>query len=178
MKLVSFQSSDGPKLGASIDDKVLDLHATYQVAAIDDALPTLLGGMIPFLEGGQRAFDVATHAINVAESNPEKAVWSTDALLSPIPNPKKPLLLAANYASHIEEGGGTALSKLETTPRIFMKPPTTTMVAHGDSIITRPTASLPIGKQKLVSSSANARHSSPRRGIRLHCGSHRCQRCF
>ena len=30
MRLVSFQSSDGPKLGASIDDKVLDLQATYQ----------------------------------------------------------------------------------------------------------------------------------------------------
>ena len=59
MKLVSFQSSDGPKLGASIDDKVLDLQATYQAAVTDDALPALLSGMIAFLEGGQRAFDAA-----------------------------------------------------------------------------------------------------------------------
>ena len=78
MKLVSFQSSDGPKLGASIDDKVLDLQATYQAAVTDDALPALLSGMIAFLEGGDRAFDAATHAINVAAENPEKAVWSTD----------------------------------------------------------------------------------------------------
>ena len=49
MKLVSFQSSDGPKLGASIDDKVLDLQATYQAAVTDDALPALLSGMIAFL---------------------------------------------------------------------------------------------------------------------------------
>ena len=121
MKLVSFQSSDGPKLGASIDDKVLDLQATYQAAVTDDALPALLSGMIAFLEGGQRAFDAATHAINVAAEDSEKAVWSTDPLLSPIPNPKKLLLLAGNYASHIEEGGEVALSRSETTPRVFMK---------------------------------------------------------
>ena len=138
MKLVSFQSSDGPKLGASIDDKVLDLQATYQAAVTDDALPALLSGMIAFLEGGQRAFDAATHAINVAAENPEKAVWSTDPLLSPIPNPKKLLLLAGNYASHIEEGGGVALSRMETTPRVFMKPPTTTIVAHEEPIIIPP----------------------------------------
>ena len=45
----------GPKLGTSIDDKVLDLQATYQAAVTDDALPALLSGMIAFLEGGDRA---------------------------------------------------------------------------------------------------------------------------
>ena len=50
MRLVSFQSSDGPKLGAFVDDKVLDLQATYQAAVTDDALPALLSGMIAFLE--------------------------------------------------------------------------------------------------------------------------------
>ncbi len=138
MKLVSFQSSDGAKLGASVDDKVLDLQATYQAAVTDDALPALLSGMIPFLEGGQRAFDAATHAINVAAENPEKVVWSTDPLLPPIPNPRKLLLLAGNYAAHIEEGGGTALSRLETTPRVFMKPPSTTLTAHEQPIIIPP----------------------------------------
>ena len=54
MRLVSFQSSDGPKLGALVDDKVLDLQATYQAAVTDDALPALLSGMIAFLEAGQR----------------------------------------------------------------------------------------------------------------------------
>ena len=82
-----------PNWVASIDDKVLDLQATYQAAVTDDALPALLSGMIAFLEGGQRAFDAATHAINVAAENAEKAVWSTDStpcLLAenpPVPTP-------------------------------------------------------------------------------------------
>jgi 2-keto-4-pentenoate hydratase/2-oxohepta-3-ene-1,7-dioic acid hydratase in catechol pathway len=135
MKLVSFQSSDGPKLGALIDDKILDLQATCQAAVPDVAFNRLLGGMLQFLEKGEQAFDAATHVIRVAEANPEKAVWSTDPLLPPVPNPRKLLLLAGNYASHIEEGGGTALSKLETTPRVFMKPPSTTMVAHEQPIV-------------------------------------------
>lgn len=135
MKLVSFQSSNGPRVGASIDDKVLDLKATLQSALIDSVRPGIFSGMIAFFQAGQEGFDAAAQAINVAKSDPEKAVWSTDPLLPPIPNPKKLLLLAGNYASHIEEGGGTALSKLETTPRVFMKPPTTTMVAHEEPII-------------------------------------------
>ena len=84
----------GPKLGASINDKVLDLQATYQAAVTDDALPALLSGMIAILEGGQRAFGAATNAINWLAENAEQAVWNTDPLLSPIPNPKKLLLLA------------------------------------------------------------------------------------
>jgi 2-keto-4-pentenoate hydratase/2-oxohepta-3-ene-1,7-dioic acid hydratase in catechol pathway len=138
MKLVSIQSSNGARLGASIDDKVLDLQATYQAAGVAGAPDTLLGGMIAFLEGGQQAFDAAAHAIGVAEANPEKGVWATDALLPPIPNPNKILLLAGNYAAHIEEGGGTALAKQETTPRVFMKPPTTTLTAHENPIIIPP----------------------------------------
>ena len=75
MKLVSFQSFDGAKLGALINDRILDLQTTYQAAVPDPALPKLLNGMNAFLEGGQRAFEAATHAIRVAEASPEKAVW-------------------------------------------------------------------------------------------------------
>lgn len=91
--------------------------------------------MITFLAEGQRAFDAATHAIRVAMESPEKAVWVQDALLPPVPNPNKLLLLAGNYAAHIEEGGEKALSKEETTPRVFMKPPSTTLTAHEQPIV-------------------------------------------
>lgn len=135
MKLVSFQSTSAPKLGALIDDRVLDLQATSQAAGGSDAQSTLLSGMIPFLEGGQVALDAATHVINTAEASPGNAVWTTDPLLPPVPNPRKLLLLAGNYAAHIEEGGGTALAKQETTPRVFMKPPSTTLTSPGDPIV-------------------------------------------
>jgi 2,4-didehydro-3-deoxy-L-rhamnonate hydrolase len=135
MKLVSFQSTNGPKLGALIGDKILDLHATSQASVPDIAFNRLFGGMLQFLEKGQAALDAAAHVIRVVEANADKAVWTTDPLLPPVPNPKKLLLLAGNYASHIEEGGGTALSKLQTTPRVFMKPPSTTLAAHEEAIV-------------------------------------------
>lgn len=48
-------------------------------------------------------------------------------LLTPIPRPPKLLLLAGNYAAHIEEGGRTAVARQKTFPYVFMKPPTTTL---------------------------------------------------
>ena len=55
-------------------------------------------------------------------------------LLVPIPRPNKLLLLAGNYAKHIEEGGGTAVERAETFPYVFMKPPTTTLTSPGAAI--------------------------------------------
>ncbi len=48
-------------------------------------------------------------------------------LLVPVPHPNKLLLLAGNYAQHIEEGGGVAAERAETFPYVFLKPPTTTL---------------------------------------------------
>lgn len=48
-------------------------------------------------------------------------------LLVPLPRPNKLFLLAGNYASHIQEGGGIAPERLETFPYVFMKPPSTTL---------------------------------------------------
>ena len=55
-------------------------------------------------------------------------------LLVPIARPNKLMLLAGNYASHIEEGGGTAVERAETFPYVFMKPPTTTLTNPGCSV--------------------------------------------
>ncbi len=55
-------------------------------------------------------------------------------LLVPIARPNKLMLLAGNYARHIEEGGGTAVERAETFPYVFMKPPTTTLTNPGGSV--------------------------------------------
>lgn len=55
-------------------------------------------------------------------------------LLVPIPRPPKLLLLAGNYAAHIEEGGGVAAQRAETFPYVFMKPPTTALTDPGKPI--------------------------------------------
>jgi 2,4-didehydro-3-deoxy-L-rhamnonate hydrolase len=55
-------------------------------------------------------------------------------LLVPHPRPNKLLLLAGNYAAHIEEGGGIAAERAETFPYVFMKPPSTTLTHPGDPV--------------------------------------------
>lgn len=52
-------------------------------------------------------------------------------LLTPIARPPKLLLLAGNYAEHIEELGGAASERRETFPYVFMKPPSTTLTNPG-----------------------------------------------
>lgn len=55
-------------------------------------------------------------------------------LLVPIPAPSKLMLLAGNYSTHIEEGGGRAEARAKTFPYIFMKPPTTTLTNPGNPV--------------------------------------------
>lgn len=56
-------------------------------------------------------------------------------LLVPIPRPPKLLLLAGNYAKHVEERGGTAAERADTFPYVFMKPPSTTLCNPGAPIL-------------------------------------------
>jgi 2,4-diketo-3-deoxy-L-fuconate hydrolase len=56
-------------------------------------------------------------------------------LLVPNPRPNKLLLLAGNYAKHIEECGGAAVERAETFPYVFMKPPSTTLNHPGAPVI-------------------------------------------
>jgi len=52
----------------------------------------------------------------------------------PVPEPKKIILLAGNYASHIVEGGGQAPERPETFPYFFWKPPSTTLTDPGAAV--------------------------------------------
>jgi len=141
MKLVSFDNSGEAQLGALIDDKVLVLSATaFYMESISDKDKNIVSDMMSFLVGGEKALDLARKIIEFARSNPDKAKWTDQRLLAPVPNPSKVLLLAGNYAEHVKEGGGTALEKQKTTPRVFMKPPSTTVIACQEPIIIPPNA--------------------------------------
>lgn len=52
----------------------------------------------------------------------------------PIPEPKKVILLAGNYAAHIAESGAQAPERQETYPYFFWKPPSTTLTNPGDPV--------------------------------------------
>ncbi len=55
-------------------------------------------------------------------------------LLVPVPRPNKLLLLAGNYAAHVEEGGEVAVEREKTFPYVFMKPPSTTLQPSGSTV--------------------------------------------
>jgi 2,4-didehydro-3-deoxy-L-rhamnonate hydrolase len=58
-----------------------------------------------------------------------------------VPNPRKVLCLAGNYQDHIEEGGRAKLQQQDVeTPRVFMKPPSTTVIGPDAPILIPPVA--------------------------------------
>jgi 2-keto-4-pentenoate hydratase/2-oxohepta-3-ene-1,7-dioic acid hydratase in catechol pathway len=119
MRLVTFRSDSGPKLGAVVGDAVLDLSTTVD----------LPGEMISFIEAGEASWERARRAVEDAGSGTTTGVLPLDGveLLAPIPRPRKNVFaLGLNYKEHVAEGArarGTEL-KLPEYPVFFTKAPT------------------------------------------------------
>ena len=98
------------------------------------------GDLLDFLPHGKAAAEVRKLNQWLAKAGPalptsKKLPTDGVELLVPIPKPNKILLLAGNYAKHIEEGGGKAAERAETFPYVFMKPPTTTLTDPGKGVV-------------------------------------------
>ena len=117
MRLISFQSDDGPRIAVARDDGYVDLHGA------DPAIPA---SMIDLLTGGpammRRAAEVAVKAEPMPGGNLR--------LLAPVPRPRKIFGIGLNYADHARETGAAPPSE----PVVFNKLPTT-VAAHGDPIV-------------------------------------------
>ena len=112
-----FSSETGQSLDLPQGDDLLDLLPPDGVAYIQTAR------LAAWVAANPTLLDSATRL-------PAEAM----ELLVPIPRPNKLLLLAGNYAQHIEEGGGMAAERSETFPYVFMKPPSTTLTDPGKPI--------------------------------------------
>lgn len=116
MRLVTFQKDGQQKIGAVIDEKVVDLKQSYQLylsqqgvtrsKQIADSL--LPNNMVEFLEGSEVSKTAANEAIQFALKNTE----SFDGLLydltgvelkAPVTKPGKILCVGQNYREHILE---------------------------------------------------------------------------
>lgn len=94
MKLVTFASASGPRLGAVQDDRIVDLNA-----ASDHSLPA---DLLTLLQRGQ----VALQAVRrVAETARPVLPLSDAHLLAPILNPSKIIAIGLNYMDHCREQG-------------------------------------------------------------------------
>jgi 2,4-diketo-3-deoxy-L-fuconate hydrolase len=150
MKLATFKTAGQEHVGAIVGDTVVvDLARAEQALARSEKRKAhdFFGDMLSLLEAGNKGLSAAKKAARAAEAKLGKPDGKTSFALArvklraPVPNPRKVFCLAGNYQDHIEEGGRAKLAiQDKETPRVFMKPPTTTVVGPGDKILIPPIA--------------------------------------
>jgi acylpyruvate hydrolase len=123
MRLVSFKDSSGVRIGAVVDDKVVDLNALLSAA---ERVPD---DMTAFLAAGEPAMAAARKAVDAFKRGEgrDAAIALRDAdLQAPVPRPGKILMGGRNYLRHLDElrkeGAGRG-EKIITPPmpHIFAK---------------------------------------------------------
>ncbi len=153
MKLTTFVCKGEQLLGAMVGKNkiVADLAAAEKLAAKREkrAANVFYGDMLSFLNAGNKAMAAARKLVSAVDDglgDEPKADGKVTHLLTkvrlkaPVPNPAKLFCLAGNYQDHIEEGGGRISAQDRETPRVFMKPPTTTVIGQEDHILIPPVA--------------------------------------
>ena len=142
MKLITFRQADEIRIGAiaTESERVLDLSGPLSEAGLGHAASC----MRTFLETGDAGLQVARQALaglQDADSGNDGIYSPVDIdLRAPVSHPNKIFCLAGNYQDHIEEGGRKMDAQDKETPRVFMKPPSTTVTAPGEPILIPPVA--------------------------------------
>ena len=134
MKLVSYGMANEHRLGLVLPDGIMDLSASC-AAGGDGAAAGMLRNMNAFLHGGTPAWRTLRLLAERAAQNPGAVCRVNAPLLAPVPTPPKLICLAGNYPAHVREGGGEAPSKEDSTPRLFLKPPSTTVIGPGAPVV-------------------------------------------
>ena len=92
MKLITFATENGPRLGLLQENHVIDLNE-----ASDGRLPA---DMLPFLQQGEPAMQLARE---MAHSAADGRSLSEATLLAPVPAPSKVVAIGLNYMDHCRE---------------------------------------------------------------------------
>jgi 2-keto-4-pentenoate hydratase/2-oxohepta-3-ene-1,7-dioic acid hydratase in catechol pathway len=87
--------------------------------------------MVEFLEAGEAGLAIACNALAAPTST--HALEEVE-LQAPVSGARKLLALAGNYLKHVEESRNVSRATTET-PRVFMKPPSTTLIGPGAPIV-------------------------------------------
>ena len=152
MKLVTYSVGGNESVGAVVADDtvIVDLAAADKALARSEKRKahSFFTDMLALLEAGSKGRSAAKKAAAHAESKlggkPNgKTSFAVNKvkLRAPVPNPRKVMCLAGNYQDHIEESGTVKMQiQDKETPRVFMKPPTSTVIGPGDKILIPPIA--------------------------------------
>ncbi|MFH1008884.1 MAG: fumarylacetoacetate hydrolase family protein [Candidatus Latescibacterota bacterium] len=137
MKLGTIREAGKEKMAVVVGDRILDVvSAKEALGGRYEALVTC--SMRCFIGSGAAGLDLLRALVDEAEG--KAGLWralSSVTLGPPVPKPNKFLALAANYREHIAEGDFAKVPDEEKVilPYVFMKPPSTTVVATEDPIV-------------------------------------------
>jgi 2,4-didehydro-3-deoxy-L-rhamnonate hydrolase len=139
MRLCRYQHNGNVEAALYLDDRLASVNRL--AAELGVKLPTPMSGdLLDYLppdgKSAAAARQLAERFAKMAEADRERLALPLKGvkLRVPVPEPKKVILLAGNYADHIKEGGGQAAERQETFPYFFWKPPSTTLTHPGDPI--------------------------------------------
>ena len=139
MRLCRFETDGKAQAGFYFDKHIVPVaEAAAECRGRTDRQPDLTAGddLLAYLPHGKQHAD-AKFVASWLGKHPEfaeKLAVAKPVLRTPIPRPNKLFLLAGNYASHIEEGGGIAVARAKTFPYVFMKPASTALNHPGGEI--------------------------------------------
>jgi len=148
MRFVTYNFSSKARLGLIADsDLIIDL-AEVSRRYLSQGTPAYLSSMQSFIDAGAKAINTAKRAARYVAELDSKGIrrvaqagalvkLGRTRLLSPIPAPRKNIiLLGVNYQEHIDEGAKARDVKL-TTPQapVFFTKPATTVIGHQGRVI-------------------------------------------
>lgn len=116
MRIVSYQSSAGPRIAAMREEKYVDLSGA--------GLPDSMRELLALGDAGLR------RAAEVAATGRELQPAAVEKLLAPVPDARKVICVGLNYADHARESGATPPDE----PVLFNKFPTA-LRGHGEPIV-------------------------------------------
>jgi len=123
MQLATYEGLEGVRVGVVEGDQIWDLTAMAEASGLVDTAD--VADMRALLEAGEAGLDGVRATQMWATNNNRsdlRVLRHEVTLLAPLPCPGKLMCLAGNYASHIEEGGGSYIGKEKMIPRFFIKP--------------------------------------------------------
>src|SRR5262245_44457997 len=139
MRLCRYQHNGTVEVALYFDDRVASLNRVADELKIK--VPTagslnILDYLPPQGRSAKAAVQVEQQYLKLSPADQRRLSrpMKEARLRVPVPEPKKIILLAGNYAAHIVEGGGKAVERQETFPYFFWKPPSTTLTHPGDPI--------------------------------------------
>jgi len=144
MRLCRFTHAGKQQVGIYSEKTIVPLAAgaaAYEASTHERLNLPESGDLLDYLPPKGKGFAAAAKLAKWVEGNDGKLPTSAELktadceLHVPVPRPNKLFLLAGNYNEHIQEGGGKGTERDVTFPYVFMKPPSTTLVDPGKSVM-------------------------------------------